>query len=495
MHAFVKNHSTTIYTTGWTWKDVRGLTDDQLQNRSGETLESSDSKKLKSSHSTEQSAKLHDTTYVSAGATIAASDPISAVPSVFAASSIPAETPIPTGVSTTAGVFELSYVPIIDLLDYPPKATSLPLDPATAEQAIPLRKSTRKKSMARRKTLPRHSQSESAALPFDVDDPEAKFKKYLRQVFDDDEPAEPVSLSLVSDIRTWEIIPTEFGLGEIYVITRADGTVKRFSTLREHMHWVGRANLMVLYAGDIMYMFVDKKYPILPATIQRMLNHGLEIDRVPSDLLKVYRALTMSARVLNYPAFKLEEIVMAMMTCLKSSGVHYQCFTVECGLLWYLSCATKQNTLSGIIRTMVSIPRALYKYAAIATSYYCAFNPHTLHMTIYYWKLDNKQVTIQFRGGLLGIVIPTARVFCSCCQFFISVGVLFLLLEYSVPAVRKEELENGTNDESARSMKEGLTGGETKVDVLVEMPRKIKICECLDRPRIRCEHSSRVLLQ
>nr|GEY46329.1 hypothetical protein [Tanacetum cinerariifolium] len=55
-----------------------------------------------------------------------------------------------------------------------------------------------------------------------------------------------------------------------------------------------------------------------------------EIDR---DLLKVYRTLTMSARVLNFLAFKLEEIFMAMMTCLKSSGVHYQCFTAECGLL------------------------------------------------------------------------------------------------------------------------------------------------------------------
>nr|GEW60897.1 hypothetical protein [Tanacetum cinerariifolium] len=39
-----------------------------------------------------------------------------------------------------------------------------------------------------------------------------------------------------------------------------------------------------------------------------------------------------------------------------------------------------------------------------------------------------------------GIVIPTARVFCSCCQFFISAGVLFLLLEYSVPAVRSSLL-------------------------------------------------------
>nr|GEX84157.1 copia protein [Tanacetum cinerariifolium] len=202
----------------------------------------------------------------------------------------------------------------------PPKATSLPLDPEIAEQVVPLRKSSRKKSMARRRTLSKPSQSESAALPFDEDDLEAEFKKYLRQ----------------------------FGLGEIHAITKADGSVKRFSTLRELMHWVGRADLMVLYGmvldkykleraigiglglwsdlwtlitaredrdasiiwddhdqweirswrfyalpaihvletevGDIMYMFVDKKYPILPATIQRMLNHGLEIDRDPSDI-------------------------------------------------------------------------------------------------------------------------------------------------------------------------------------------------------------------
>nr|GEU64599.1 hypothetical protein [Tanacetum cinerariifolium] len=127
---------------------------------------------------------------------------------------------------------------------------------------------------------------ESAALPFDDDDPEAEFKKYLRQEDQDQ-----------WEIRSWRF----YALPAIHVLETE--------------------------AGDIMYMFVDKKYPILSATIQRMLNHGLEIDRDPSDLLKVCRALTMSARVLNCPAFKLEEIVMAMMTCLKLSGVHYQCFT------------------------------------------------------------------------------------------------------------------------------------------------------------------------
>nr|GEX01535.1 aminoacyl-tRNA synthetase, class 1a, anticodon-binding [Tanacetum cinerariifolium] len=397
---FMRTFSSAIYTTGWTWKFVRGLTDDQLRieydkirravdlatakdqhqhlKRSGETLESLESKKLKSSHSTSQPAELQETTSVSAGATIAAGDPIPAITfvskgfSVSASSSIPAATPIAAGVSTTAGAFgsaSEASVPVIELFDSPPKDTSLPLDPKTDDLDEPLRKSLRKKSIARKRTLPSPSKPKSAALHFDEDDPEAAFK-------------------------------------------RADGTVKRFSTMRELMYWAGRADLMVLYglvsdkykteratgiglglwmdlrtlitareerdasiiwddhdqwqirswrfyaipaihvleteAGDNMYMFVDKKYPLTPATLQRMLNYGLKIDRDPSDYLPFLILL-----------------------------IHQR------------------------------------------------FN--TALMTIYYWKLDNTQVTIQFRGGLLGIVIPAARVFYFCWQVFIPAGDLFLL--------------------------------------------------------------------
>nr|GEZ58347.1 hypothetical protein [Tanacetum cinerariifolium] len=304
MRAFVKNQRTAIRRA----VDLATAKDHhQHLKRSGETLESSESKKLKSSYSTEQSAELLETTSVSAGATLAAGDPISDVPSVSAVSSIfavpfisatssiLAETPIAAGVSTTTGVSESASVPIIDLLDSPPKATSLPLDLAIAKHAVPLRKPSRKKSMARRRTLPRPSQSESAALPFDEDNHEAEFKKNK-------------TAKDLWDALAWHMFGSEYG----------------------------------------------------------------EQDRKATFL-----ALTISARVFNCSAFKLEEIVMAMMTCLKSSGVHYQCFT----------------------------------------------------------KLDNKQVTIQFKGGLLGIVIPAARAFYFCYQVFISASVLFLLLEYSVLAV------------------------------------------------------------
>nr|GEW38223.1 xylulose kinase-1 [Tanacetum cinerariifolium] len=64
-------------------------------------------------------------------------------------------------------------VPIIELLDSPPKETSLPLDPKTEEQDEPLRKSSRKKSIAKKRTLPSPSKPKSDALLFDEDDPEA----------------------------------------------------------------------------------------------------------------------------------------------------------------------------------------------------------------------------------------------------------------------------------------------------------------------------------
>nr|GEV80808.1 putative ribonuclease H-like domain-containing protein [Tanacetum cinerariifolium] len=317
--------SSAIYTTGWTWKFVRGLNDDQLRieydkirravdlatakdqhqhlKRLGETLKSLESKKLKSSHSTTQPAELQETTFVSTCVPIAAGDLISADFSVSVGSSIPAATPIAADVSTTAGASSSASeasVPIIELFDSPLKDTSLPLDLETEDLDEPLRKYSRKKSIAEKRTLPSPSKPKSDAFPFDKDDLEAAFK-------------------------------------------RADGAVKRFSTLRELLYWASRADLMVLYglvsnkykteratgigfglwmdlrilitsreerdasiiwddqdqwqirswrfyailaihvletkAGDIMYMFVDKKYPLTPATLQRILNHGLENDR------------------------------------------------------------------------------------------------------------------------------------------------------------------------------------------------------------------------
>nr|GEV55163.1 putative ribonuclease H-like domain-containing protein [Tanacetum cinerariifolium] len=180
--------------------------------------------------------------------------------SISAASSIPAATPITGGISTTAGASgsaSEASVPIIKLLNSPPKDTSLPLDPKTEEQDEPLRKSSRKKFIAIKRTLPGPSKPKFDALPFNEDDPEAAFKRYLRQASNDDEPVEPVSLAL-DDQDQWQIRSWRF-------------------------YAIPAIHVLETEVGDIMYMFVDKKYPLTPATLQQMLNHGLEIDRDPSD--------------------------------------------------------------------------------------------------------------------------------------------------------------------------------------------------------------------
>nr|GEZ27679.1 JmjC domain-containing protein [Tanacetum cinerariifolium] len=260
-----------------------------------ETLESSDSKKLKSSHSTTQSVELQEPTSVSAGDPILAVTPIPAVTSIPVVTSVPGGssifvvTPSAAGVSTTAG------------------ASGSASD--ASKQDATFRKPSRKKSIARSRSLPRAYKPKSDALLFDEDDPEAEFKKYLRQASDDDEPAELVSLALVFDITSWEIIPTEFGLVlDKYKTERATGIglglwidLRTLITTREERdpsiiwddqdQWQIRSwrfyallaiHILETEAGDILYMFVDKKYLLTPETIQRMLNHGLEIDRDPS---------------------------------------------------------------------------------------------------------------------------------------------------------------------------------------------------------------------
>ncbi|GJS92639.1 hypothetical protein Tco_0799607 [Tanacetum coccineum] len=145
-----------------------------------------------------------------------------------------------------------------------------------------------------------------------------------------------------SDLAHWEVLSTDFGLGEIHLVRWADGSERRFTSLRDLLPYVGRSDLVILYglvmtkyaaspasglgldlwgslrnliaasetydasivwhnqdqwqihswrfygetgvhvletvAGTIVYMLADKSYPIARSTIQMLLDHGLEID-------------------------------------------------------------------------------------------------------------------------------------------------------------------------------------------------------------------------
>nr|GEU86873.1 putative ribonuclease H-like domain-containing protein [Tanacetum cinerariifolium] len=253
MRTFVKNQSSAIYTTSWTWKDVRGLTDNQLQIAYDKIRRAVDLAIAKDHH---QHLKRSETTSVSAGATITAGDPIPAVTSIPAGSSIPAVTPSVTGVSTTTGA----------------SGSVNKASDAT------LRKPSRKKSIARRRSLPSAYKPKSDALSFDKDDPEAEFKRYLRQASDDDEPTNPVSLALM-DLRT--LITTREEHDPSIIWDDQD----QWQIRSWRFYALPAIHILETKAGDIIYMFIDKKYPLTPETIQRMLHHDLEIDRDPAGLM------------------------------------------------------------------------------------------------------------------------------------------------------------------------------------------------------------------
>nr|GFD05366.1 hypothetical protein [Tanacetum cinerariifolium] len=165
-------------------------------------------------------------------------------------------------VSTTAGVSESASVLIIDLLDSPPKATSLPLDPAKAEQAVPLRKSSRRNLWPEGELCldPLNQSLLLFLLTKMILKPNSKsiydkFLMMMRLLSLSLCPWEDRDASIIWDDQDqWEIRSWRFyAFPAIHVLETE--------------------------AGDIMYMFVDKKYPILLATIQRMPNHGLEIYR------------------------------------------------------------------------------------------------------------------------------------------------------------------------------------------------------------------------
>ncbi|GJZ02767.1 hypothetical protein Tco_0520728 [Tanacetum coccineum] len=178
-----------------------------------------------------------------------------------------------------------------------------------------------------------------STIPIAEGDPEAEHKVCLKYASDADSASDddtPVNLYAVVD---WELLPT--GLGSINVFYRLDNSRKYFTSLREILHLVTRADLMTLYgrvmtfyqdkkaagvglvlwgdlkvlmdspevndgsdvwknqhtwriqswklysfsgvhvletvSGLVLHMFVDKKYPLSVNLIERMLDHQLEI--------------------------------------------------------------------------------------------------------------------------------------------------------------------------------------------------------------------------
>ncbi|GJY23538.1 hypothetical protein Tco_0397196 [Tanacetum coccineum] len=95
-----------------------------------------------------------------------------------------------------------------------------------------------------------------STIPIEEGDPEAKHKVCIKYASDADSASDddtPVNLYVVVD---WELLPT--GLGSINAIYRLDNSRKYFTSLREILHLVTRADLMTIY-GRVMTFYQDKK--------------------------------------------------------------------------------------------------------------------------------------------------------------------------------------------------------------------------------------------
>ncbi|GJZ17475.1 hypothetical protein Tco_0553598 [Tanacetum coccineum] len=285
MRVFVKNQSTTIYSTGWSMKYVKSLADEQLiaefekirmavadlkshelrrtLKRAGKALEPDTSKKQKSTEA-----------------------PIPSVPNV----------PQPPVVSS-------------------PKSSG-----------------TRRKSLGRSHI----TKPKSILIDLDLDADDTTFIKVVS-----DEDSEDEALILWSAFASWEVISTP--LGEINALYMMDQSTKHFTTLREILRMVDRQDLLKLYglvvkyyenhpvagaglvlwgdlhvlmdsqgggkgslvwnhqshwqirswrlytlsnvyvletiSGEALYMFLDVSYPLSVKLMERMLKHKLEIDK------------------------------------------------------------------------------------------------------------------------------------------------------------------------------------------------------------------------
>ncbi|GJU17079.1 hypothetical protein Tco_1145045 [Tanacetum coccineum] len=202
MRTFVKNQSSTIYTTGWTLKHVKSFSDDQLK---------TDFDKIRTAAAELQSLNIKrslkrpgvDLEQASSKKSKSTEAPKSDVP----ADSQQPSVEVPSQKATVEDV-------------------EVPSNTASTAQHI---SSTPKKVGTRKKRL-------------DASD--------CRFCFDD---VTTVNLHAVID---WELLPT--GLGWVNVIYRKDNSRKCFSRLREILHLVTRTDLMIIY-GCVMTFYQDKK--------------------------------------------------------------------------------------------------------------------------------------------------------------------------------------------------------------------------------------------
>ncbi|GKB09809.1 hypothetical protein Tco_0843732 [Tanacetum coccineum] len=329
MRTYVKNQGPAVYTIGWTMAQVRKLSHEQLQEefdkiqrvvaftrglkRDGNPMTSASSKKLKTGDvEVDVEAPSHGVLQEVKGEAPSQDVSREEVDAPSHSQNIPeAQVEVPSREATVEDV------------------------PKAQQTASSLKKVGKKKKLLGRKGV----HTSQSTIPSEEGDPGAEHKLCIKYASDEDSASDcdtPVHLYVVVD---WELLPT--GLGSINAIYRLDNSRKYFTSLREILYLVTRADLMMIYgcvmmfyqdkraegvglvlwgdlyilmdspevndssdflknqhtwsiqnwklysfsgvhvletvSGLVIHMFVDKKYPLTINLIERMLDHQLEI--------------------------------------------------------------------------------------------------------------------------------------------------------------------------------------------------------------------------
>ncbi|GJR28017.1 hypothetical protein Tco_1104249 [Tanacetum coccineum] len=122
----------------------------------------------------------------------------------------------------------------------------------TSQQTASSLKKVGKKKLLGRKGV----HTSQSTIPIEEGDPDAKHKLCIKYASDEDSASDydtPVHLYAVVD---WELLPT--GLGSINAIYRLDNSRKYFTSLREILHLVTKADLMIIY-GRVIEVFFSSR--------------------------------------------------------------------------------------------------------------------------------------------------------------------------------------------------------------------------------------------
>ncbi|GJY69130.1 hypothetical protein Tco_0472112 [Tanacetum coccineum] len=253
MRTYVKNQGPAVYTTGWTMAQVRKLSPEQLQEefdkiqravaftrglkRDGSPMTTAFSKKLKTgdvevdveapSHGVPQEVEVEAPSQDVSREKVDAPSHSQNIPE--------AQVEVPSQEATVEDV------------EVPSNIAS-----KAQQTASSLKKVGTKKKLLGRKGV----HTSQSTIPIEEGDPDAEHKLCIKYASDEDSASDcdtPVHLYAVVD---WELLPT--GLGSINAIYRLDNSRKYFTSLREILHLVTRADLMTIY-GRVMTFYQDKK--------------------------------------------------------------------------------------------------------------------------------------------------------------------------------------------------------------------------------------------